>query len=262
MRHFRATVEYDGTDFAGFQLQLNQRTVQGDLEMALFKLTKSMVRVNGAGRTDSGVHAVGQVISFKSDMSIPTERLSLAMNSVLKPDVRVLAAEETEERFHARFSAVSRAYMYLILNRHEPTAIWRRYALHISNPLEIGSMREAANALVGTHDFTSWANSLREANGTVRTVRQFQVRRMREFVLVHIEANGFLHGMVRNLVGALLEVGAGKRTPEDIERVTACKDRRSAGPCAPAHGLCLIKVKYRGNHTSNDIGELDENLYR
>ena len=244
MRNYRATVEYDGTDFAGFQLQLNQRTVQGDLEEALFRLTKDMVRVHGAGRTDSGVHAIGQVISFKSDTSIPKERISFAMNSVLKPDVRVLSAEETDERFHARFSAVSRTYLYLILNRPEPTAVWRRYALHCANPLDIGSMREVENSIIGTHDFSSWANSIKEANGTVRTVRQFHIRRVHEFVLVHIEANGFLHGMVRNLVGALLEVGAGKRTPEDIERITACKDRRCAGPCAPAYGLCLVKVKY------------------
>jgi|YelNatPaOPRAMG01_1025707.scaffolds.fasta_scaffold04364_13 tRNA pseudouridine38-40 synthase len=244
MRHYRATVEYDGTDFAGFQLQLNQRTVQGDLEEALLKLTKNMVRVHGAGRTDSGVHSVGQVISFKADTRIPVERISFAMNSVLKPDVRVLSAEETDERFHARFSAVSRTYVYLILNRPEPTALWRRYALHFASPLDIGLMREVTNSILGTHDFSSWANSIKEANGTVRTVRQFHIRRVREFVLIHIEANGFLHGMVRNLVGALLEVGAGKRAPEDIERITACKDRRCAGLCAPAHGLCLVKVKY------------------
>ncbi len=244
MHHFRATVEYDGTDFAGFQLQLNQRTVQGDLEDALLKLTKKMVRVHGAGRTDSGVHAVGQVISFKSDTSIPVDRISFAMNSVMKPDVRVLSAKETDERFHARFSAVSRAYLYLILNRPEPTALWRRYALHFARSLDIAPMREVSNSILGTHDFSSWANSIKEANGTVRTVRQFHIRRVHDFVIVHIEANGFLHGMVRNLVGALLEVGAGKRTPEDIERITACKDRRSAGPCAPAHGLCLVKVKY------------------
>jgi tRNA pseudouridine38-40 synthase len=244
MRYFRATVEYDGTDFAGFQWQKEQRTIQGDLESALNKLTGQFVRVNGAGRTDAGVHAIGQVICFHADTNIPISKFSAALNSVLKKDVCVKAICETDASFHARFSAKSRAYVYLILNREQPSSLLRRYALHYPSTLDIDAMNMGAKSLIGTHDFTSWSNSVKESRSTMRNILQLKVRRVNSMVLLHIEANAFLHGMVRNITGTLLEVGIEKKHPEDIAKITERKDRRYAGPCAPAHGLCLVRVRY------------------
>lgn len=243
-RCFRATVEYDGTDFAGFQWQPGLRTVQGELEAALHTLTERQERVVGAGRTDAGVHAIGQVISFRAMTRIPTARLATAMNSVLPPDVRIVAAEVAGEAFHARHSAKSRAYVYLILNRDEPSALWRRYAAHVRQPLNVEAMAAAAARLIGEKDFAAWANALSEVKTTVRRVMRFRVARRRGFVVLAVEASGFLHGMVRNMAGTLIQVGLGKRPADDVETITRSRDRSLAGPTAPACGLCLVRVTY------------------
>lgn len=244
MRCYRATIEYDGTDFAGFQWQRDLRTVQGELETALRRLTEQDVRVSGAGRTDAGVHALGQVVSFRASTRIPTERLATAMNSVLPEDVRAVEACETDEAFHARFSAKSRAYVYVILNRQEPSAVWRRFAHHVRQRLDVGAMEEGARRLIGEMDFAAWANALGDVQTTVRRVLRCSVRRRGHLILLAVEATGFLHGMVRNIAGTLIQVGHGKREPADIERITASRDRSQAGPTAPACGLCLVRVRY------------------
>ena len=237
-------MEYDGTDFAGFQWQKDQRSVQGDLESALNKLTRQFVRVQGAGRTDAGVHALGQVICFKADTKIPMDRFSTALNSVLKKDVCIKAICETDSTFHARFSAKSRSYIYLILNREQPSSLLRRYSLHYPSRLDIDAMNMGAKELIGMHDFTSWSNSVKEARSTIRNIIHLRVRKVNSIVILQIEANAFLHGMVRNITGTLLEVGMKKRQPEDIAKITERRDRQYAGPCAPAHGLCLVRVRY------------------
>lgn len=246
-RCFKATIEYDGTDFAGFQWQDGQRSVQGDLEKALAQLTGGqVVRVHGAGRTDSGVHALGQVVSFRCETRIPTNRLSVAMNSVLARDIAVVGMQEVNEAFHARFSARSRAYVYLLLNRPEPSAVFGRYAYHWPRPLDFEAMQEGANLLLGTQDFAAWANSTKEAPSTVRKVLRCTVRPInrRGFVLIQVEATAFLRGMVRNFVGMLLQVGSGQRAPQEIVEITNSRNRANAGPSAPAHGLCLVRVRY------------------
>lgn len=237
-------MEYDGTDFAGFQWQKDQRTVQGELEKAIHALSRETIRVAGAGRTDAGVHALGQVVSFKWKGSVPIDRLANALNSVLARDVRVVRATAAEPDFHARFSALSRSYVYVVLNREYPSAILQRYAWHVAHPLDVDAMREGALGLLGEQDFAAWANSVAEVESTVRHVLRCEVRRRGVFVLVFMEANAFLHGMVRNVVGTLIEVGLGKRKVEDIAEITASRDRRLAGPTAPARGLCLVRVRY------------------
>ena len=243
-RYFKAIVEYEGTDFRGFQWQHETRTVQGILEQAINLRTSEATRVTGAGRTDAGVHALGQVISFSAETKIPTEKMTLALNGALPSDCRVRQVEEVEEGFNARFSASARAYAYLILNRSAPSAVLARFSAFEPVPLDVTKMQSAANLLVGEMDYSSFTNELDPDKSTMRAVRRFRVDRRKQLVVVRIEANAFLRGMVRNLVGTLLQVGAGKIEPETVEAIRDAKDRKAAGPTAPAKGLCLMKVRY------------------
>jgi tRNA pseudouridine38-40 synthase len=244
MRYFKATVEYDGTDFAGFQWQRGARSVQEALETAIAKRAGQAVRVAGAGRTDAGVHALGQVVSFGVETSIPLDRMALALNSALPADVSVRKVEEVSETFHARFSASSRLYTYLIQNRRTPSALWRRYSAFCPEPLNVEAMQAAADLLLGEQDFAAFARELQPGEPTMREVIRCQVDRYRAFVLLRVEANAFLRGMVRALTGTLLEVGTGKRALETLPELLASRDRRLAGPSAPPQGLCLVKVRY------------------
>lgn len=269
MRCFKVTVEFDGTEFCGFQLQAGQRSVQGEIERAVQQITGQPVRVVGAGRTDAGVHAMGQVVGFRADTRIPIERMAAALNSALPRDVAAVRAVEVDPGFHARFSAVSRAYAYLILLRDSPSALFRRYAWHLPVPLDVGAMQEAARRLEGTRDFAAWAGAS-ETVTTVRTVTRCRLRQHGPFLMVHVEANAFLKGMVRTIVGTLVQVGLGRRAPEEMDRITGSRDRSQAGPSAPAHGLCLVRVRYprigiqggarSAGRSSQDRGATDEDL--
>lgn len=244
MRYFKATVEYDGTDFSGFQWQHGVRTVQGALEAAIAERTDRPVRITGAGRTDAGVHGLGQVVSFGCETRIPVERMALALNGALPPDLGVRSVEDVEEGFNARFSASSRLYAYLILNRRVPSPLLRRYSALCVETLDVGAMQTAAAGMLGERDFAAFTNELDPEQTTWREVTRFQVGRFRSFVVVRIEANAFLRGMVRTLVGSLMEVGVGKRTPEEMQALLETRDRRLAGPSAPPQGLCLLRVRY------------------
>ncbi len=244
VRHFKATVEYDGTSFAGFQWQNNARTVQGVLESAITQRTGQTIRLTGAGRTDAGVHALGQVISFGVETAIPLERMALALNSALPEDVSVRKVEEVRADFSARFSASSRVYGYLILNSRTRSALWRRYSALCLNELDVSEMRHGAKLLLGESDFAAFANELQPDEPTMRNVMQFGVYRRGRFVFVRIEANAFLRGMVRTTVGTLIQVGVGARAAASVADILDSRDRRNAGPSAPANGLCLIRVKY------------------
>jgi len=251
MRTFKAIVEYDGTDFAGFQWQHGVRTVQVTLEEAIASRTGSRSRLTGAGRTDAGVHALGQVISFQCESGIPTDRMALALNSALPPDVSIREAMEVDSGFSARFSASSRLYAYLILNRDVRSALIGRYCGFYPQVLDISAMRHAAERLVGELDFAAFTNELEQDQVTLRNVMRCHVGRYRQFVVVRIEANAFLRGMVRTAVGTLLKVGMGKLHPGDIDAILQSRNRQLAGPSAPAQGLCLLKVRYgqRKNYT-------------
>lgn len=244
MRNFKAIVEYEGTDFRGFQWQHNTRTVQGELEQAIAIRTGTTVRVTGAGRTDSGVHALGQVISFACDTRIPTDKMAAALNSALPLDLSIRTVSEVDSEFNARFKASSRMYVYAILNRKAPSAIWRRYCGFTSQPLDVRAMRTAAAMLVGEQDFAAFTNALQPDEPTYRDVMHCRVSTWRSMVLVAIEANAFLRGMVRNVVGTLINVGTGVYGPEHVRVIQASRNRQMAGPSAPPQGLCLVKVRY------------------
>ena len=248
MRRLKLTVEYDGTDFRGYQVQgKGERTVQSVLGEAVSTLLpREEVILHGAGRTDVGVHALGQVVSFETESALPIERWAIALNSMLPPDLAVAQAEEAVPDFHARFSARQRTYGYLIWTRRTRSALWGRYSLHYRRPLDVGLMRQAAAALVGTHDFASFARAGgNPGRTTTRDLRRLSVRQMRNGFLVTVTATGFLRSMVRNIVGGLVTVGAGDLPPVALEEILAFRDR-ALNPIPPAmpQGLCLLRVDY------------------
>lgn len=248
MRRLKLTVEYDGTDFRGYQVQgKGERTVQSVLGEAVSTLLpREEVILHGAGRTDVGVHALGQVVSFETESALPIERWAIALNSMLPPDLAVAQAEEAVPDFHARFSARQRTYGYLIWTRRTRSALWGRYSLHCRRPLDVGLMRQAATALVGTHDFASFARAGgNPGRTTTRDLRRLSVRQMRNGFLVTVTATGFLRSMVRNIVGSLVTVGAGDLPPVALEEILALRDR-ALNPIPPAmpQGLCLLHVDY------------------
>lgn len=240
------TVEYDGTEFSGFQEQRGQevRTVQGTLQTAIEQLTGERVVVAGAGRTDAGVHALGQVIHFDTAAAIPVERWPYALNSALPPDVAIVAASWAPAGFHARYSAVRKVYRYTIIDRPQRSPLWRRQAHWIGAPLDAAAMAEAAAHLVGRHDFTAFAGAGRPVRSAVRTLFELTVCRSDERVEVTAAADGFLYRMVRSIVGCLIEVGLGRWEPDRVARVLASRRRAAVATTAPACGLCLVRVEY------------------
>ncbi len=243
---YRVVVEYDGTDLCGFQYQGAVRTVAGELETALSRLFDRPVKVSAAGRTDAGVHASAQVVSFVSHDAFPVQKLAIALNSALPPDITARDAQRVEPTFSARNSALERHYTYTVLNRRMPSAILRRFAHHDWRALDVERMRIAAASLVGQHDFVTFCGVLPDRGGTVRTLRAIDIETQGELVRLHFRAVGFLHRMVRIMTGTLFDVGAGHRTPGDILVMLAARDRRAAGPTAPPQGLCLVNVVYPG----------------
>ena len=248
MRNIKLTIEYDGTDFYGWQVQIkSQRTVQAEIEKALKKIFKKHVTLFGSGRTDSGVHALGQAANFHAATKLPIATIQTALNANLPKDIAVVDIEEVGPRFHARFSVKSKTSRYTILNRPARCALQRRFCLFYPYPLNLRSMRAEARALVGRHDFKSFqaANPSRDEKATtVRTVRGVEIKRKDDFIHIDIEVDGFLYKMVRNIVGTLLEVGRGKIKPEAVREILESGDRRKAGKTMPAHGLALLWVRY------------------
>ena len=254
-RNIKLVLEYDGTDFKGSQLQANGRTVQGELEMALAKLTGlgagERCVVSMAGRTDSGVHASGQVANFFTASRLPVETFRRGLNALLPFDVAVLSAQEVSSEFHARFSAKERTYRYSVLNRPVRSPLARRFAYQVAQPLDVKTMQAAADSLVGERDFASFAGAgwgVKDPQGenpsTVRNLLKAEWLAEDDRLILEVAANAFLPHMIRNIVGTLLLVGKGERTPGDFARIVAVCDRRQAGPTAPACGLSLVSVRY------------------
>jgi len=250
MRNIRLILAYDGTDFHGWQRQSAAPTVQGCVEEAMQKLTGAAAQVYGSGRTDAGVHALHQVANFQTVSPIPCPNLLKALNDLLPPTVRVKSAEEAAPTFHARYDVRSKTYRYRILQAPVcPPFLWR-FVYHHPYLLDRARMAEAAQFFQGEHDFSSFAGAdAQEEGGSPSMVRAiFRSRllwRPRTSMLVYeVTSTGFLHHMVRNLVGTLIEVGRGKLAPRDVLRILAARDRTQAGPTAPAQGLCLVKVEY------------------
>ena len=241
----KLVVAYDGTDYCGWQVQPNGITVEEVLNRELSRLLKEEITVTGASRTDSGVHSLGNVAVFDTDTRMPAEKISYAINQRLPEDIVVRDSCEVPEDFHPRFAASQKTYEYKILNRKFPMPTLRRDTLFYCHPLDEGRMRQGAQFLVGTHDFTSFSSVKAQTNTFVRTVYELTVERTEDDIIhIRITGNGFLYNMVRIIAGTLLLVGAGKLEPEDVGRILAAKDRGAAGPTAPAHGLTMIGITY------------------
>jgi tRNA pseudouridine38-40 synthase len=272
-KRIKLTLEYDGAEFFGWQVQDrgepgatggSVRTVQGEVERALRALTGHPIRIAGAGRTDEGVHALGQVASFDlpAEATVPVEQLVAGLNSHLPADLSAVRAEEMPPDFHALVSATGKVYRYLIFNRRERCAVRNRTHWHVRFELDVDKMRAAARAFVGTQDFSAFATTLADIQSkrveegkdelpTVREIRRVDVSASGSYaspegaeIAIEVEGGGFLYKMVRTMAGSLVDVGRGKEPPEFIALALASKDRRAAGPTAPAKGLCLVRVLY------------------
>ncbi|ARC67156.1 tRNA pseudouridine(38-40) synthase TruA [Bacillus licheniformis] len=242
----KCTISYDGHLFYGYQVQPGQRTVQDELEKALQTLHKAKERIPvvSSGRTDSGVHAVGQTIHFDSPLSIPEAKWPYALNALLPDDISVRKAEAVNDQFHARFSAKRKEYRYMIYRGRHPDVFKRYYAYHVPYDLDMEKVKEASRYLVGTHDFTSFCATKTEVKDKVRTVHELEWSDTGDGLQMRIVGSGFLYNMVRIIAGTLLDVGTGKFSPGDIEKMILAKNRDAAGRTAPAHGLYLWRVIY------------------
>jgi tRNA pseudouridine38-40 synthase len=245
MATFKLTLEYDGTAYAGWQRQADQPTVQAALEAAIQQITQTRVPVIGAGRTDAGVHALGQVASFRSEKPFSCNEWERALNGLLPDDISVLSVETVSDDFHARYSAKQKLYTYRILNRRERSALDRVRAWHIRTPLDLPSMQQAALLLTGRHDFTSFEGSPTDNENPLCDLRRLEIQPVPEGSLtIDVLADRFLKQMVRAIVGTLVEVGQGKRPAASVKDILEARDRRLAGYTAPAHGLYLVRVDY------------------
>ena len=244
-RNFKIIVEYDGSQYCGWQRQNNDPTIQETIEKALMKMTDQKISLIGSGRTDAGVHAYGQVANFRCDTRLTANDFLGGLNSLTPEDIVIAACEEVEEEFHARFSATTKTYHYRILNRPNPAAIARQYAWHIRKPLNLDAMRTALPHFIGSHDFKAFEGAGSPRAHTIRNVKKADLKEENDgYVVFEIEADGFLRYMVRNIVGTLVEAGLSKITPEDVKQILESKDRTRAPATAPAQGLFLIRVNY------------------
>jgi len=244
MPRVRLTLEYDGTEFVGWQRQLNGRSVQEVLESGLAKFLGEKVTTAAAGRTDAGVHALGQVVAFDAPRALPSKAWVRGLSDLLPVDLVVVAADEVPDDFDPRRWATGKRYRYFVSRRQSRAPLLRRTHWEVFPPLDVESMRIAAPVLVGTHDFSSFRAADCEAPHPRRTLRELDLQAVGDILRIEVEGTAFLKHMVRNIVGSLVEVGRGRRAPEWIAEVLAARDRTLAGPTAPAHGLTLVEVTY------------------
>ena len=244
MVNIKLTIEYDGTAYHGWQLQAKEPTVQGVLEGAVSTFVGAPTRVHGSGRTDAGVHALGQVANFFCAAAPELRRMRRGLNALTPPDITIRDVEIVPASFDARRAGRSRVYEYRIFNRATPSPFHAKYAWHVHDPLDYGAIRAATHCLEGEHDFSSFRGAGCDAAHPVRTVYRASFERDGDLLKLTIEATAFLRHMVRNIAGTLVEVGRGERPPEAFAALLRARDRTQAGPTAPPHGLYLIEVKY------------------
>lgn len=244
MKRIKLIVAYDGTNYCGWQVQPNGITIEEVLNKALKRLTGEDILVIGASRTDSGVHAMGNVAVFDTETTIPPEKIAVALNQRLPEDIVIVRSEEVAEDFHPRYCDCSKTYEYHIINTRIPVPTKRLTNYFVSYVLDIEKMREAASYLVGEHDFVSFCNVRTDVENTVRTISTLDILTNGDEITIRITGNGFLYNMVRIIVGTLIRVGRGFYEPEKVKEILEAKDRKAAGVTAPAHGLMLMEIKY------------------
>lgn len=245
MRRIKLTVAYDGTDYCGWQLQPNGITVEEVLNREIGRLTGEEIRIIGASRTDSGVHALGNVAVFDTESRIPPERMSYALNQRMPEDIVIVKSEEVPMEWHPRYQdVITKTYEYHIYNAPVPNPMKRRTSAFVSFPLDIERMREGASYLEGEHDFVSFCNVRTNTSDTVRTVHEIQIGRERDEIVIRITGNGFLYNMVRIIAGTLIRVGRGFYEPEKVREILEAEKRTEAGVTAPPQGLVLVEIKY------------------
>ena len=244
MRNIKLTIEYDGKCYNGWQKQPNKLNIQGEIERAIYNITKEEVDLIGSGRTDAGVHALGQVANFKTNSEISIEKLPLAINSQLKNSIVIKEAEEVDERFHSRYNAKHKTYRYIINNSKCGTAIYRNLEYSYPFKLDAEKMKQASKYFEGEHDFKAFKSSGTSSKNSVRTIYKAIVKQEGEKIIIELTGNGFLYNMVRIISGTLLDVGLGKIRPEEIPEIIESKDRQRAGKTLPPYGLYLVEVKY------------------
>ncbi|PGS52784.1 tRNA pseudouridine(38-40) synthase TruA [Bacillus sp. AFS041924] len=245
MNRIKCIISYDGTLFNGYQVQPNQRTVQSDFETVLTKMHKgNPIRIHASGRTDTGVHAVGQVIHFDSEYDLKPEQWKRALNAQLPKDINIRSVEIVDEGFHSRFDVVRKEYRYFIWNEKDENVFSRNHHYFFPFDLDTDKMQEALNYLLGTHDFSSFCASNTDIKDKVRTIYKGTINKTEQGIVIALEGNGFLYNMVRIIVGTLIEVGQGKRDIKSVRNALSARDRASAGKTSPPNGLFLWKVDY------------------
>lgn len=245
MNNYRITLQYDGSRYSGWQKQGNtSNTIQEKVETVLSKMTNSEIEIHGSGRTDAGVHALEQVANFKCNTHLNCSEIQDYLNEYLPLDIRVLSVKEAAPRFHARLNAAQKHYRYVIDTNKIQDVFSRKYTTHLNKNYNLNAMKHAANLLLGEHDFKSFCDNKRMKKSTVRIIESITISMNQGILNIDYIGNGFLYHMVRILTGTLLEVGEGKRKPEDITRILRAKNRQEAGFTAPPQGLCLVRVTY------------------
>jgi pseudouridylate synthase I len=244
MRNIKLTIEYDGTNYAGWQKQKKVITIQQKIEEAIELIINNKVKVIGSSRTDAGVHARGFVANFMTESNINTKSFKDAINSKLPRDIVILGSEEVDMEFHSRYSSIGKRYSYTILNRHEPTALERNYVYHYKKQLDFQAMEAASSYFIGVHDFSAFKAAGSSVKTTVRNIKSAYLQKNEDKITFYIEGDGFLYNMVRIMTGTLIDVGIHKLKPYEISNIIKSKDRIKAGKTAPASGLCLEVVYY------------------
>ena len=246
MRNIRLLIQYEGTRYQGWQRQeASENTIQGRLERLLGQMCQETIELSGSGRTDAGVHAKGQVANFRTNSRMTEEEMLHYINSYLPQDIAVLEVKEASERFHSRLNAVGKCYHYQVWNSEIPNVFLRRTALEVTDPLDVEAMRKAASYLLGEHDFQAFTSARKSKKSTVRRIDNIEIQQEGELLTFSFQGNGFLYHMVRILMGTLLEVGEGKRTPQSVLDILKSGKRENAGALVPAKGLCLEAVYYQ-----------------
>lgn len=247
MRNLRLEIEYDGSNYCGWQRQTrnkNKKSIQDTLEKALRKILQEKAKLIVSGRTDAGVHSRAQVANFITNSGILLDKLQKSLNGLLPRDIAILKVKEESLSFHSRFNAKSKVYRYTILNRNYPSALLRNQAYFCPYPLNLKLMRQEAKVLLGKHDFKSFQASDKKGKDPVRTIKRLKIIKNKDLIQIDIEADGFLYNMVRSIAGTLIDIGRGRFKTGYLKKILNFKDRRLAGQTAKAHGLCLLRVKY------------------